>query len=152
MKHMQHPDKHTCNICLRKKWNIWNKRLQHKCTTIATYATSRSSFATSIRKPCNIRPKHLKHTLATCAFCAMSPCCLDECSPSLRSSTPVRSSMPQSTRRSSMRSSSVARTSPLTAASRWSAVATRGASPSGGGTRRGLAMPVESVPRATKRF
>jgi hypothetical protein len=41
------------------------------CIAIATYATSRSIFATSISNNCNIPPKHLKHLkhmLATCAF------------------------------------------------------------------------------------
>ena len=40
VKHIQHSDKRTCNIRLKNKWNIGNKHLQHKCTTIATYATS----------------------------------------------------------------------------------------------------------------
>jgi hypothetical protein len=35
--------------------------LQHKCTTIATYATSSSNFATSIRNPYNIPLKQIKH-------------------------------------------------------------------------------------------
>jgi hypothetical protein len=41
------------------------------CTTIATYATSRSTFATSISNTCSIPlkyPKHLTQKLATCAF------------------------------------------------------------------------------------
>ena len=47
--------------------------MQHTCTTMVTYATSRSTFATSIQNTCNIplnHLKHLKHTLATCVFSA----------------------------------------------------------------------------------
>jgi hypothetical protein len=47
--HTQHPDKHTCNIRLKKKvgtleTDACNIRVQ----TIATYATTPSTFATSI--------------------------------------------------------------------------------------------------------
>jgi hypothetical protein len=55
----------------KNRWNIENKSLQHTCTTIATYATSQFVFVTSIWNTCNIPLKHLKHlkqTLATCAF------------------------------------------------------------------------------------
>jgi hypothetical protein len=69
---MQHSDKQTCNVRLKKnRWNIENKSLQHTCTTIATYATFESTFATSIWNTSNIPLKHLKHLkqmLATCAF------------------------------------------------------------------------------------
>jgi hypothetical protein len=58
--------------------NIRNRILQHTCTTIATYATSWSIFATSAWNTCNIPLKHLKHMLATCDFSTMSPCYLDE--------------------------------------------------------------------------
>jgi hypothetical protein len=71
VKHIQHPDKHTCNIRLKIRWNIGNRRLQHMCTTIATDATSRSTFATHIWNTCNIPLKHMKHlgqTIKTCAF------------------------------------------------------------------------------------
>ena len=33
---MQHPDKHTCNIRLKNRWNIGYKRLQRTCTTCNT--------------------------------------------------------------------------------------------------------------------
>jgi hypothetical protein len=47
VKHMQHQDKHTCNMLLENTdENIGNIPLQHTCTIIATYATSRSTFAT----------------------------------------------------------------------------------------------------------
>ena len=68
---MQHQNKHTCNIRRKNRRNIGDRRLQDKCTIIATYATSRSTFATCIRNPCNIplkQLKHSKHTLATHAF------------------------------------------------------------------------------------
>jgi hypothetical protein len=35
--------------------------LQHSFKTLATHATSRSTFATSIRNTCNVPLKHLKH-------------------------------------------------------------------------------------------
>jgi hypothetical protein len=78
VKHMQHPNKHTCNICLKKEMKHLERMLQHTCTTIATCATSQSIFATSISNTCNIPLKHLKHTLAICAFNTTSPCCLAE--------------------------------------------------------------------------
>jgi hypothetical protein len=68
---MQHLDKHTCNICLKKRRNIENRNLQDMCTTITTYATFRSNFTTSIRNTWNIPSKHLKQlkcTLVTCVF------------------------------------------------------------------------------------
>jgi hypothetical protein len=77
-EHMQHPNKHTCNICLKKEIKHLERMLQHTCTTIATCATSQSIFATSISNTCNIPLKHLKHTLAICAFNTTSPCCLAE--------------------------------------------------------------------------
>jgi hypothetical protein len=55
----------------KHRWNIRNRPLQHTCTTIATYATSRSNFTTSIWNNCNILQKHVKHlehTLATYVF------------------------------------------------------------------------------------
>jgi hypothetical protein len=109
-KHTQDPDKifatyvwNICNIQIntlatyvwKNRWNIENRSLQHTCTTIATYAKSRSTFTTSIKhlhlyNYCNIYKisiyfynihktltlqhvprkhlKHLKHTLATCVF------------------------------------------------------------------------------------
>jgi hypothetical protein len=49
-----------CNICniqikalatyVWSKWNILNRYLQYMCITISTYATSRSTFATSISR------------------------------------------------------------------------------------------------------
>jgi hypothetical protein len=38
----------------KNRWNIRNRSLQQTCTTIATYATSRSTFAISIWNTCNI--------------------------------------------------------------------------------------------------
>jgi hypothetical protein len=64
VKHMQHQNKHTCNILLKKQ-------MKHLEQTFATYITSRSTSATSIRNTYNIplkHVKHFKHTLATCAF------------------------------------------------------------------------------------
>jgi hypothetical protein len=55
------------------KWNTLNKRLQHASETLATYATSQSTFTTSIWNTSNIPLKHLKHTFATCTFNATSP-------------------------------------------------------------------------------
>jgi hypothetical protein len=55
------------------------KHWEHMLAT--TIATSRSTFATSIRITCNIPLKHLKHfkhTLATYVFSATSTCCLDD--------------------------------------------------------------------------
>jgi hypothetical protein len=98
MKHlMQHTSKiaetfgtYTCHICV-KHMNIqikhlqhesetdetfFNRRLQHMYIAIATYATSGSTFATSIWNTCNIPLKHLKKLkcmFATCAFSATSP-------------------------------------------------------------------------------
>jgi hypothetical protein len=78
---MQHPIKHACSIRLKNRWNIWNRRLQHTCIITTTYATSRSTFATSIWNTCNIPLKHLKHLkymLTTYTFNVTSPCCLGE--------------------------------------------------------------------------
>jgi hypothetical protein len=52
--------------------------LEHMCIAIATCATSRSTFATSIYSTCNIPLKHLKHAIATSAFSVAFACCLDE--------------------------------------------------------------------------
>jgi hypothetical protein len=41
IKHMQHPDKHTCNIRMIKQ-------MKHLGQKLAIYATSQSTFATSI--------------------------------------------------------------------------------------------------------
>jgi hypothetical protein len=82
VKHVQHSDKHTCNIRLEKQLKRWEQNLQQTCTTIATYATSQSTFETSIWSTCNIQMKHLKHSKYT--FCNMrfqhsvSLCCLEE--------------------------------------------------------------------------
>jgi hypothetical protein len=56
----------------------WEQLLSHTCTTIATYAISRFTFATFIRNNCNIpleHLKHLKHMLVTCDIsrCAWPP-------------------------------------------------------------------------------
>jgi hypothetical protein len=75
VKHMQHPDKHTCNIRLKNRRNIWNKCLQHTWIVIPTHAISRSTFTISIWNTYNLlikQLKYLKHTLATCAF--SNPC------------------------------------------------------------------------------
>jgi hypothetical protein len=61
----------------------------------------------------------------------------------------VRSIMPQSTQKSPVRNSMVARTSAVAAAGEWSTAAMGGASPGGGGTWHRRAVPAESVPRAT---
>jgi hypothetical protein len=68
-KHMQHPDKTlaTYVIRLKNRWYTLNKRVQHTCIAIATCATPRSTFSTSICNTCNVPQKHLKYTLATCA-------------------------------------------------------------------------------------
>jgi hypothetical protein len=76
VKHMEYPDKtlatYIWNICniqikhLRNRWNIWNIHLQQTFIAIATCATLRSIFATSIKNTCNIllkQLKYLKHTL-----------------------------------------------------------------------------------------
>jgi hypothetical protein len=74
-KYMQHRDKslttYAWNICniqistlatyIKNGWNIGNKSVQHTCIIIATYATSRSTSATSIRSTSNIPMKHMKH-------------------------------------------------------------------------------------------
>jgi hypothetical protein len=56
--------------CTKKnRWNIGDRRLQHTCTTIATYEKSRSTFATSVWNNWNIhlkQLKYLKYRLATC--------------------------------------------------------------------------------------
>jgi hypothetical protein len=69
MKHMQHLDKHTCIIRLKKQLKHWEQKLATYCTTIATYATSRSTFATSIWNACNVPLKHLKYLKQTLATC-----------------------------------------------------------------------------------
>jgi len=59
--------------------NIWD--IYTLENIIATCAIFRSTFATSIYNTCNVPLKHLKHlkyTLATCAFSVASACCLDE--------------------------------------------------------------------------
>jgi hypothetical protein len=78
--YMQHPDEalatYVCNI-----WNIWNIHLKHMCIAITLCATSQSTFKTSVYNICDIPLKHLKHlkyTLATCAFSVPSTCYLDE--------------------------------------------------------------------------
>ena len=63
---------YICNIQIntlatyvrKNRWNIGNKILQHTCTTIATYATSWFTFATSIWNTCNI-PLITSKTLET---------------------------------------------------------------------------------------
>jgi hypothetical protein len=75
-KDMQDLNKHTCNIRMRKQMKHWNRIMQHTCTTIATYAASWSTFATSISSNCNKPIKHLKHRLVTCSFSTTSPYCL----------------------------------------------------------------------------
>jgi hypothetical protein len=60
---------YVCNICniqintliiyvWKIRWNIEDRRLQHMCTTIATYATSWFIFATCIWNTCNIPFKY----------------------------------------------------------------------------------------------
>jgi hypothetical protein len=78
---MQHIDKYTCNICLKNKWNIGNRHLQHTCISFATYATSWANFATSVWITCNIHVKHLKHLnirLLYVLWSTTSTCYLDE--------------------------------------------------------------------------
>jgi len=61
--------KHLQYTCRKNRWNIGDRLLHHMYTTIATYATSRSTFATSAWNNRNIhleQLKHLKHELATC--------------------------------------------------------------------------------------
>jgi hypothetical protein len=45
VKHMQYPKNHICNVRRKNKLNNWNRCFQHTCTT---WATSRSTFTTSI--------------------------------------------------------------------------------------------------------
>jgi hypothetical protein len=62
-----------CNILIntpatyvwKNRWNIVNIHLQHTCTLIVTYATSRSTFVISVWNTWNLPRKHLKHVLAT---------------------------------------------------------------------------------------
>jgi hypothetical protein len=61
MKHLQHTYENTWNTCIYmqhpnephatyvcNRWNIWNIHLKHTCINIATCATFRFTFATSI--------------------------------------------------------------------------------------------------------
>ena len=75
---MQHPDKHTYKLCLKKQ-------MKHLEQTFATYVYSHCNICNILIYFCNIHMntcniplkhlKHLKHMLATCAFSAISPCC-----------------------------------------------------------------------------
>jgi hypothetical protein len=64
------------------RWNIGNICLYHTCTTIATYAISRSIFLQHPHETLEIYLWNIwniwKHMLTTCAFSIMSPYCLDE--------------------------------------------------------------------------
>jgi hypothetical protein len=71
---MQHPDEDTCNIHLKSRQNIGDWCLQHTCTTITTYATSWSTFATTVWNTCDIPLKHLKHLNYTLATYIVSHC------------------------------------------------------------------------------
>jgi len=96
VKHMQHPKQTHLQHAYENRWNIWNTRLQHACITIITYATSRTTFATSMWNTCNTPMKHLNTwniQLQHALFYAMSPCCLDKWRISLRSSTLARRSV-----------------------------------------------------------
>jgi hypothetical protein len=76
VKHMQHLNKHTCNVHLKKKMKHLERTLATYVYNIATRATSRSILATSICNTYNKPLKHLKqlkHTFATCAFNTTSP-------------------------------------------------------------------------------
>jgi hypothetical protein len=88
--HTQHPDKHNCNIRLKKQKH-WEQTFATYVYNHCNYAISQSTFTTLIRNICNKPLRHMKHTLTTYAFStsAMLPCCLDEWSSSLLSSTPT---------------------------------------------------------------
>jgi hypothetical protein len=64
--HLQHTSENTDKTLGTDTCNIRVKPLQHP----------QSTFATFIRNTCNIPLKHLKYTLATCAFSTTSPYCL----------------------------------------------------------------------------
>jgi hypothetical protein len=58
---LQHPINETLVTYTWNRWNIWNIHLKHTCIAIATWATSRSTSATSIWNTYNIHLKHPKH-------------------------------------------------------------------------------------------
>ena len=58
MKHMQHSDKHTCNIRLKKQVKHWEQ-------TFATYVYNHCNIYNIPIYFCNIRMKQLKHTSKT---------------------------------------------------------------------------------------
>jgi hypothetical protein len=57
VKHMQHPDKHTCNVRL-KKMKYWEQKL-------ATYVYNYCNICNISIYFCNIHMKHLQHTFET---------------------------------------------------------------------------------------
>jgi hypothetical protein len=58
VKHMQHPNKHTCNIRLKKQM----KHLEHM---LATYMYNHCNMCNITIYFCNIHMKHLQHTSET---------------------------------------------------------------------------------------
>jgi hypothetical protein len=78
VKHVQHSDKHTCNIRLEKQLKHWEQKL-------ATYVYIHCNicniliyfycFTISTRNTCNIQMKHLKHLKDSFATCISSAQC-----------------------------------------------------------------------------
>ena len=58
MKHMQHSDKHTCNIRLKKQVKHWEQ-------TFATYVYNHCNICNIQIYFCNIHTKHLQHISET---------------------------------------------------------------------------------------
>jgi hypothetical protein len=75
LKHMQHSDKHTCNIRLKKQTKhghilttyVYNHR---NICNIPIY------FCNIRMKTCNVPLKHLTHLKCTLETCIVSRCCL----------------------------------------------------------------------------
>ena len=58
VEHMQHPNKHTCNIRLKKQ-------MKHLERALATYLYNHGNMCNIPIYFCNIRMKHLQHTSET---------------------------------------------------------------------------------------
>ena len=64
---MQHSDKHTCDIRLKKQMTHWGR-------TLATYVYNHCNMCNIPIYFCNIRMKHLKHISKTSETFEMYTC------------------------------------------------------------------------------
>ena len=98
---MQHPNKHICNVRLKKQMKHWKQKLATYAYNHCNICNIRSTFATSILNNCNIYLWNIWNTwnigLQHALSSATSTCYLDENrGSSTRSSITAWSSMPRS--------------------------------------------------------